>query len=190
MPNLTDAQLIILSAAAQRPDRNALPLPRSIRMSKAALAKEIGGLLKHQLLVEQPVPSDAESWRQDKDGQPVGLTVTDAGLRTIEGEPPAATKRPAASPKRGRPATPPRQPAEAGSPLPRPGTKLALLINLLSRKNGATIAEAVKATNWQPHSVRGAISGALKKKLALTVTSDPADRRGRVDRISPAKRVA
>ena len=42
-------------------------------------------------------------------------------------------------------------------PAVRPGTKQALLINLLKRKKGATIDEAVKATGWQPHSVRGAI---------------------------------
>ncbi len=67
----------------------------------------------------------------------------------------------------------------------RPGTKQALLIDLLKRKNGATIAELVEATGWQPHSVRGAISGALKKKLGLAVTSAPIENRGRVYQIAP-----
>jgi Protein of unknown function (DUF3489) len=44
-----------------------------------------------------------------------------------------------------------------------------------------------KATGWQPHSVRGAISGALKKKLGLAVASDKVEGRGRVYRIA-AKR--
>ena len=65
----------------------------------------------------------------------------------------------------------------------RPGTKQALLIDLLQRKKGATIDDAVKATGWQPHSVRGAISGTLKKKLGLTVTSALIGSRGRVYRI-------
>ena len=65
----------------------------------------------------------------------------------------------------------------------RKGTKQTLLIDLLKRKTGATIADLVKATGWQPHSVRGAISGALKKKLGLTVTSEPIEKRGRVYRI-------
>ncbi len=46
------------------------------------------------------------------------------------------------------------------------------MIDLLKRKKGATIEEIVAATGWQPHSVRGAISGALKKKLGLMVTSE------------------
>lgn len=65
----------------------------------------------------------------------------------------------------------------------RPGTKQALLIDLLNRKKGATIDDAVKATGWQPHSVRGAISGTLKKKLGLTVASEIIGNRGRVYRI-------
>jgi hypothetical protein len=60
----------------------------------------------------------------------------------------------------------------AASPVaPRTGTKLALLLELLQRKGGATIPEVTKATGWQTHSVRGAISGALKKKLGLAVAS-------------------
>ena len=65
----------------------------------------------------------------------------------------------------------------------RQGTKRALLIDLMKRKHGATISEIVDATGWQPHSVRGAISGAIKKKLGLTVTSEPVKNRGRVYRV-------
>ncbi len=57
------------------------------------------------------------------------------------------------------------------------------MIDLLKRKKGATIGEIVEATGWQPHSVRGAISGALKKKLGLAVTSETVRARGRVYRI-------
>lgn len=64
------------------------------------------------------------------------------------------------------------------------GTKQALLIDLLKRKTGATIDEAVEATGWQAHSVRGAISGTLKKKLGLNVTSEETEGRGRVYRIA------
>jgi hypothetical protein len=69
----------------------------------------------------------------------------------------------------------------------RSGTKQALLVELLKRKEGTTIGEVVKATGWQPHSVRGAISGTLKKKLGLAVTSEKVEDRGRVYRIA-AKR--
>lgn len=73
---------------------------------------------------------------------------------------------------------------QAHRPTARAGTKQSVLIELLSRRDGATIAEAVKATGWQPHSVRGAISGTLKKKLGLAVTSDKIEGRGRVYRTS------
>jgi hypothetical protein len=66
----------------------------------------------------------------------------------------------------------------------RPGTQLALLVDMLSRDRGATIPEIVKATGWQQHSVRGTISGALKKKLNLAVTSETVEGRGRVYRIT------
>ena len=65
----------------------------------------------------------------------------------------------------------------------RAGTKLSLVIELLRRKDGATLPEMVKATGWQAHSVRGAMSGALKKKLGLKITSTKSDKRGRIYRI-------
>jgi hypothetical protein len=57
----------------------------------------------------------------------------------------------------------------------RDGSKLAEMIALLRRREGATIDQMAKATGWQTHSVRGAMSGALKKKLGLIVTSSKAD---------------
>lgn len=46
----------------------------------------------------------------------------------------------------------------------KPATKLDALEKLLKRKNGASIAEMIKATGWQQHSVRGALAGAMKKR--------------------------
>ena len=57
----------------------------------------------------------------------------------------------------------------------RGDTKQAQLVAMLRRKQGATIAQIVEATGWQPHTVRGAFAGALKKKLGLTVTSEKVD---------------
>jgi hypothetical protein len=56
-----------------------------------------------------------------------------------------------------------------GKPAPRAGTKQALMIELLKRPEGATVEQIAAATGWQHHTIRGAISGALKKKLGLTV---------------------
>jgi Protein of unknown function (DUF3489) len=43
------------------------------------------------------------------------------------------------------------------------------MIELLKRPEGATVEQIAAATGWQHHTIRGAISGALKKKLGLTV---------------------
>ena len=54
----------------------------------------------------------------------------------------------------------------------REGTKQAVLIALLTRAEGATLAQMTEATGWQAHTVRGAIAGALKKNLGLEVISE------------------
>lgn len=51
----------------------------------------------------------------------------------------------------------------------RSGTKLAAMVVALRRPQGATSLQLMLATGWQPHTVRGAISGMLRKKLGLNV---------------------
>lgn len=58
------------------------------------------------------------------------------------------------------------------------------LVELLQRPNGATVVELTKATGWQAHSVRGAISGIVKKKLGLNVSTEVVEKRGRIYRIA------
>jgi len=53
----------------------------------------------------------------------------------------------------------------------RDGSKAAKILELLKRPGGATSKELMKATGWQPHSVRGFLSGTVGKKMGLTVTS-------------------
>ena len=53
----------------------------------------------------------------------------------------------------------------------RDGSKAATILELLKRPGGATSKELMKATGWQPHSVRGFLSGTIRKKMGLTVTS-------------------
>jgi len=68
----------------------------------------------------------------------------------------------------------------------RIGTKQDTLIAMLRAPEGATIAEIVAAKGWLSHTVRGSMSGALKKKLGLDVTSEKVEGRGRVYRLPAA----
>ena len=69
-------------------------------------------------------------------------------------------------------------------PPQRAESKQSQLIAMLKQPDGATIVEITKALSWLPHTVRGAIAGALKKKLGLKVESEKVDERGRVYRIA------
>ena len=69
---------------------------------------------------------------------------------------------------------------------PREGTKQAKLIAMLRAPEGATIEEIMAATNWASHTIRGAMAGALKKKLGLEVASEKVEGRGRVYRLPTA----
>jgi len=192
MTKLSDTQLMILSAAAQREDRNVLPLPGSLR--GGAAAKVVGALLSRGLIAETAADSQTKAdaalnriWRNDKDGRAILLHITDAGLAAIGVEPESPDPAPTGAATAPTAEAPQDAPAEADpapkARTPRTGTKQAKLIEMLHAEGGATIEEIVAATGWQAHTVRGAMAGALKKKLGLTITSEKVDGRGRVYRI-------
>jgi hypothetical protein len=198
MPKLTDTQLVILSAAAKRKDGTVLPPPKSLKAKGGALTGTLKSLLKKALIEEQPAGGMAPSWRETENGSRLVLVITKSGLQAIGVAPGQAAKgqdiKDKAPRKVGRKRRAAKSVSEAhkpktkaSPPLARTGSKQALLIGLLSRSKGATIAEAQQATGWQPHSVRGAISGNLKKKLGLAVTSEMVGRRGRVYRIAQGR---
>ncbi len=123
----------------------------------------------------------------------MALAITDAGLQAIGVDVDRKTSKPSSSTKarpKQRSWRAERKPSgskpkgRTSPPAIRPGTKQALLIDLLKRKKGATIEEIVATIGWQPHSVRGAISGTLKKKLGLAVTSERVGDGSRVYRIA------
>ena len=67
----------------------------------------------------------------------------------------------------------------------RADSKQALVIGLLQRPEGATIAQIMEGTGWQQHTVRGTLAGTLKKRLGLTITSTKETGGQRVYRIDP-----
>jgi hypothetical protein len=119
-------------------------------------------------------------WRETGDGHGVTLIATAAGLAAIGVEPEDANTAPA-----GATDAPTEEPAPKAR-TPREGTKQATLIAMLRAPDGATIEEISAALNWASHTVRGAMSGALKKKLGLDVTSEKVEDRGRVYKLPAA----
>lgn len=74
------------------------------------------------------------------------------------------------SPKK-RPTSTKRAPAPAKS-------KTDTILGLLRRKSGASVEEMAEATGWQAHSVRGFLSGTVKKKLGLKLAAEKREGEG------------
>jgi DNA-binding MarR family transcriptional regulator len=169
MPQLTDTQLVILSATAFRENGSVFPLPKSLKARGAALNRSLEALRAKGFLEEQPTTPDAEYWREASDGRRMTLLITEDGQKAIDGAPsttaPKRTNRPKGRVKkeaRGRTRDAPPLPA------PRQGSKLAQVIDLLKRDRGARINDLVKATGWQPHTVRAALTGLRKRGIDVT----------------------
>ena len=145
MTKLSDTQALILSAAAQRPEHIALPLPESLR--GGAAAKVIGAMLAKGFLeeVDADIRNGEPVWRETGDGHGVTLVATDAGLAAIGIESEDANPAPA-----GATDAPSEEPAPKAR-TPREGTKQAKLITMLRAPGGATIDEISAATGWQSH---------------------------------------
>ena len=172
MAKLTDTQLVILSAASQRTSRALYPLPKTIKLNKAALTKVFKSLLRHELIAERQAMGAEEVWRSNGQTKQT-LVLTDAGLAALDD----GHKSQAGQAKTRQMQQPGSRPKSKAVPnattRKAPGeTKLGQLIELLTRKNGATLAEAMALTGWQAHSVRGAMSGAIKKRLGMTIVTE------------------
>ena len=184
MPKLTDTQSVILSRAASRPGNLAMPLPEGLH--GAAAQKAVNAMITRGWLeeVDANMRENKPLWRETGDGHGTTLIATEAGLEAIGIEPVAASA--VASVRKAKPHADAEAAPTTDTPKPvaiRAGTKQAQIIALLQRPEGASIAEIVEATGWLAHSARGLISGGLKKKLGLQITSQKEQGRGSVYRI-------
>src|SRR5260370_29895464 len=91
--------------------------------------------------------------------------------RAAARKPPAATTRAKSTRKPGRGKKAPKRRPKAKTATPGQGSKSAHVIALLEKSKGATLAELMRATCWQAHSVRGFLSGTLRKKMGLNIKS-------------------
>lgn len=126
------------------------------------------------------VPADAEQHRAAPPKAPTPKTRANSNPMRAN-MPAAKSLQTAARPNRARMTERPTN-VRLVTKATRAPSKLATVIALLREGRGASIERLIKATGWQAHSVRGAISGSLKKKLGLKVESTPSDE-GRVYRI-------
>ena len=161
---LTDTHLLLLSAAAQRPD-GLLDLGARLKGNSLRVAGE--KLLKADLVTETNVEPDQPAWRSDENDVRVGLKITQPGLLAIAMEAEETPSEPAADP-----ATEVAS-AATGTDIARPGTKRALIIDLLSREEGASVGDLMTATGWLAHTTRAALTGLRKQGHVLAKAPGP-----------------
>jgi hypothetical protein len=193
MTRLSDSQLVILSTASQREDGAVLPLPETIKIKGGAVAKVLGSLKAKRLIAHQGTPrgddppplritragmeaigvETADDTAEGASPANTGATAAEAEAQAMDASAPVTEADRAAAPaKKGKAAKRKARVTEAASadrPTPRAGTKQAQMIEMLRRPQGATVEQIATAIGWQHHTIRGAISGALKKKLGFTI---------------------
>ena len=166
---LTDTQLIMLSAAAQREDRCLVVSPKL----KGAAAHQLANKLISAGFVEEiEAEAPATIWRRDNEaGQMYALRLSAAGAKAIgiEGDG-RETKEEASE------ALQLREPAPGGPSAPRDGSKLARVIELLLRDHGATIDELIAATGWLAHTTRAALTGLRKRGYVVAINRSDKER--------------
>ncbi len=170
---LSDAQLVMQSAAARRED---LCLTAPDKMKGAVLAKASEKLAKLGLVLEVRAKAGMPVWRRDDAGRSYALKLTAAGLKAIAVD---EGSEEAIAPNKGtQPQLQPNPDAtKASGPdligeraktlMPRLGSKLARVIDLLRRSEGATIPNLIEATGWLPHTTRAALTGLRKRGYGI-----------------------
>jgi Protein of unknown function (DUF3489) len=193
---LTDTQLVLLGAAAQRKDL-CLVAPPTL---KGATAQKVASkLISAGFVKEVKAKANDPIWRRDQEsGVSYALKLTAPGAKAIAvddaAEPEGAGEESDALANRDQAAIPSKldakdaRSADAMEPgpirpsAPRGGSKLAQVIELLHRDHGATIEELIAATGWLAHTTRAALTGLRKRGYAVAIDRSD-DTRGSFYRI-------
>ena len=164
---LSDAQAVILATACAREDAMVFPVTASLK--GGAVGNVCNSLLRQNLIDEVPANDLNCVYRHDEERGPLTLRATPLAYSTL-----------GITDNQGAQAEDPTKGIATAAPVHRrSGTKQEAVIAMLRAEGGATIEEIMAVTNWAGHTTRGFLSGALKKKLSLTITSEKVDDRGR-----------
>jgi hypothetical protein len=170
---LTDNQCALLKSASHREDR-CFVLPSNLK--GGAAHKVAAKLIAEGLAKEIKAKAGAPIWRRDGESdQAYSLKLSAAGAKAIAvGE--AQSAKPALAPPVQEPLPDPMDSSEASSQAadvskasPREGSKLASVMVLLRRSEGATIDVLMKATGWLPHTTRAVITGVRKRGYSVNL---------------------
>jgi hypothetical protein len=192
MTKLTDTQLIVLSSAAKHDEGLAT---RPINLHAAAAQKVASSLINKGVVREIRAKADAPVWHENDDGR-FALKITKAGREAIgvddeaedaESSPavPVASKSKKGATRSADAKSAPKAPAartqatarrkagggdEASSGQLRPGSKQAIIVDLMVRPKGAALDELIAATDWLPHTTRAALTGLRKRGYGIERT--------------------
>jgi hypothetical protein len=132
-------------------------------MNKAAASRVGASLIGRKLMREIRSKPDQPVWREDAQGRSMSLILTRAGRDAIAVEDEGEGVEPLDDGSRFNAGSRVANAATA----PRPGSKQALLIELLSCNKGATLDRLVEATGWLPHTTRAALTGLRKRGFGI-----------------------
>ena len=171
MTKLSDMQLVLLSTAAGRDGGNLLPPAPSLGTRGDRIRRSVAALIGKALAVEVVTGEQPHSWRE-QDGILYGVAITAAGRIAIAADAPpevsAGVADEVAVPAITLPPRPEAAPTTDPVPEdPRADSKIARVVGLLRRADGATLPELVDATGWLPHTTRAALTGLRKKGHAI-----------------------
>jgi len=181
---LTDTQIVMLSAAAQRDDRCLIAHPSlEGRAAQKVAAKLIGAGLAKEIKAKPGAPV----WKQDEGaGQSYALKLTAAGVKAIPPGGHLASDDSKESDTRTQLANLDLEVSQTAAEVtttnvmrpstPRVGTKLARILELLQRDCGASLKELIAATDWLPHTTRAALTGLRKRRYAVTIDRSDKER--------------
>ncbi|GJE04169.1 DUF3489 domain-containing protein [Methylobacterium isbiliense] len=175
MPPLSPTQLTLLTAALTREDRLLVPPPT---LKGGARERVAAALLTRAMVDEVKVGPEDPAWHRRDGAGWVGLCLTVHGAAVA-----GPTQLPSAPTAKLAPTD--SEVADTAAVPPRPWTKTGIVLGLLGREQGASLAEITAATGWLPHTARAALSR-LRPAHPSLVRVRSGDGRGRYHLPTPA----